>query len=192
LPGAHVGRRRRALCPPGGHGALGEIEGDSHAELLTPLENLAVELDYRVAWVPQIAGCARGLCNRRTRTIEVLESLAPNHQVSVLVHELCHALVGEKGELAAIDYALEEIVVESATYVALAAAGLQTDVDSVPYVAGWAGDQDPLQVVAQAAALIDELARLIEDAIAPADVDEHEEPDVHGAETTGAAESSAA
>ena len=33
-----------------------------------------------------------------------------------MVHELCHALVGEKGELAAIDYALEEIVVESAIF----------------------------------------------------------------------------
>ena len=102
----------------------------------------------------------------------MLATLAPNYRVAVLVHELCHALVGEKGELAAIDYALEEIVVESATYVACAAAGLATDVDSVPYVAGWAGDQDPLQVLAQAAALIDELARLIEDAIAPA---EHED-----------------
>ncbi len=88
------------------------------------------------------------------------------------LHKLCHALVGERDELGSIDYALEEIVVESATYVACASAGLQTDVDSVPYVAGWAGDQDPLQVVAEAAALIDELARLIEDTIAPA---EHED-----------------
>ncbi len=83
------------------------------------------------------------------------------------LHELCHALVGERDELGSIDYALEEIVVESATYIACASAGLATDVDSVPYVAGWAGDKDPLVVVNQAAGLIDELARLIEDAIAP-------------------------
>jgi len=74
--------------------------------------------------------------------------------------------------LRSIDYALEEIVVESATYIACASAGLATDLDSVPYVAGWAGDNDPLAVVEQAAKLIDELARLIEDAIAPA---EHED-----------------
>jgi len=87
--------------------------------------------------------------------------------------------------LAAIDYALEEIAVESATYVACAAAGLETDVDSVPYVAGWAGGQDPLAVVAQAAALIDELARLIEDAIAPADTDRDDDPDAEAAVAVG-------
>ena len=117
----------------------------------------------------------------------MLSSIAPNYGVSVLVHELCHALVGEQGELRAVDYALEEIVVESATYIACATAGLATDVDSVPYVAGWAGDRDPLQVVAQAAGLIDELARLIEDAIAPADTDgaPAEEPDAGSAGTLG-------
>ncbi len=164
------------------------IEGDTHAHLLAPLEALAQGLGYTVVWSPEIRGQAKGLCRQRERRIEVLATLAPNYRVAVLVHELCHALVGERGELGAIDYALEEIVVESATYVACAAAGLETDVDSVPYVAGWAGDQDPLQVVAQAAALIDELARLIEDAIAPADVDEHDEPDASSAETAGAAE----
>ena len=88
--------------------------------------------------------------------------------------------------MAAIDYALEEIAVESATYVACAAAGLATDVDSVPYVAGWAGDQDPLAVVAQAAGLIDELARLIEDAISPAaDTDGDDDPDAETAVAVG-------
>ncbi len=97
----------------------------------------------------------------------------PSHRTQYPpLHELCHALVGERDELGSIDYALEEIVVESATYVACASAGLETDVDSVGYVAGWAGDNDPLAVVEQAAKLIDELARLIEDAIAPA---EHED-----------------
>ena len=161
------------------------IEGDSHAHLLDPLEALARGLGYTVVWSPDIAGRARGLCRRRERQIEVLSTIAPNYRVAVLVHELCHALVGEKGELAAIDYALEEIVVESATYIACAAAGLATDVDSVPYVAGWAGDRDPLQVVAQAAGLIDELARLIEDAIAPADTDaaQDDEPAAQSAGT---------
>ena len=168
------------------------IEGDSHAHLLDPLEALARGLGYTVVWSPEIAGQGKGLCRRGERQIEVLTSLAPNYRVAVLVHELCHALVGERGELAAIDYALEEIVVESATYIACAAAGLATDVDSVPYVAGWAGDRDPLQVVAEAAGLIDELARLIEDAIAPAAVDEHAQPDASSAEAAGEAARSAA
>ena len=148
------------------------IEGNSHAHLLAPLEQLARGLGYSVVWSPELPGGAKGLCRRKERQIEVLSSIAPNYGVSVLVHELCHALVGERDELGSIDYALEEIAVESATYIACASAGLATDVDSVGYVAGWAGDNDPLAVVEQAAKLIDELARLIEDAIAPA---EHED-----------------
>ncbi len=176
------------LAPP----SLGEIEGDSHIALIPRLEALARGLGYQVIWTAELPGRAKGLCRRKAHQIEVLTTIAPNQGVAVLIHEVCHALIGERDELAAIDYALEEIVAESATYVACAAAGLETDVDSVGYVAGWAGDQDPLQVVAEAAALIDELARLIEDAIAPADVDEHAQPDASSAETPGAAESSAA
>jgi len=172
LPGVEAA----PLSPPSA-----PVEGDTHAHLLQPLEQFAQGLGYTVVWSAEIAGGAKGLCRRRQREIEVLTTIAPNYRVAVLVHELCHALVGERGELAAIDYALEEIVVESATYVACAAAGLATDVDSVPYVAGWAGDQDPLAVLAQAAGLIDELARLIEDAISPAADPDGDDPDVESA-----------
>ncbi len=82
------------------------------------------------------------------------------------LHELCHALVGEGEELGGFSYGLEEVVVESTTYIACSAAGLATDVDSIPYVAGWAGDEDPQDLVRQAAAAIDTLARSIEDMIA--------------------------
>jgi len=92
------------------------IEGNSHAHLLAPLEQLARGLGYSVVWSPELPGNAKGLCRRRERQIEVLSSIAPNYGVSVLVHELCHALVGEQGELRAVDYALEEIVVESAIF----------------------------------------------------------------------------
>jgi antirestriction protein ArdC len=153
--------------------SLGTIEGDSHIGLIRPLEELARGLGYQVVWAAEIRGGAHGLCRRgRERQIEVLTSLAANHGVAVLIHEICHAFVGERDELRSIDRRLEEIVVESATYIACACVGLQTDVDSVPYVAGWAGTEDPVAVVQQAAGLIDELARLIEDAIAPADDDE--------------------
>ena len=153
------------LAPP----SLGEIEGDSHIALIPRLEALARGLGYQVIWTAELPGRAKGLCRPKQHQIEVLTTIAPNQGVAVLIHELCHALIGERDELGSIDYALEEIVVESATYIACASAGLQTDVDSVPYVAGWAGDNDPLAVVEQAAKLIDELARLIEDTIAPAE-----------------------
>ncbi len=146
------------LEPP----SLGEIDGDSHADLIPRLEHLARGLGYRVVWTQELPGRAKGLCRREERQIEVQSTIAPNQGVSVLIHEICHALLGQRDELRSIDYALEEIVVESAAYIACASAGLATDVDSVPYVAGWAGDRDPLGVVREAAELIDELVRLVE------------------------------
>jgi hypothetical protein len=55
----------------------------------------------------------------------------------VLVHELAHAPVGREAGLAK---QLEELVVEAVAYVVRAGAGLDSGSDSVPYIAGWAGD----------------------------------------------------
>ncbi len=156
------------LSPPG----QGELGGDSHADLLPALEQLAADTGYSVSWVDELSGGAKGRCNTRKRSIEVLADLAANDRVQVLIHELCHALVAEGGELSGFSYALEEVVVESATFVACASAGLASDVESVPYIAGWAGDDEPAEVVRAAAEAIDTLARLIEDAIVPRDGEE--------------------
>jgi hypothetical protein len=58
--------------------------------------------------------------------------------------------------------------VEAVAYVALTGAGLQTGSDSVPYIAGWNGD-DALEQLQRAAELIDALATRIEQAITPKD-----------------------
>ena len=153
------------LSPPGAEG----IGGDSHAHLLPALEQLAADSGYTLTWVDQLPGGAKGHCHRGAHKIEVLAGLPGNDRVQVLIHELCHMLVGEGGELSGFSYGLEEVVVESATFVACASTGLATDVESVPYIAGWAGDQEPAKVVREAAEAIDTLARLIEAAIAPKD-----------------------
>jgi antirestriction protein ArdC len=149
-----------ALAPPSG----GEVEGDSHAHLIPALERVAGEIGYRVAWQPTLGG-ARGLCHRRERDplIEVVSTLAPNAKVAVLVHELCHALIGPD---AALPYSVEEVVVEAAAYVACSSAGLATDIDSVPYIAGWAKDGDPIDLLQGVATRVDALASRIEAAIA--------------------------
>jgi hypothetical protein len=72
----------------------------------------------------------------------------------VLVHELAHALVGREAGLAK---QLEELVVEAVAYIVCAGAGLDTGSDSVPYIAGWAGD-DALEQLQKTAELIDGLA----------------------------------
>jgi len=97
------------LAPP----SLGEIEGDSHIDLIPRLEELARGLGYRVVWTQELPDRAKGLCRRKQRQIDVLSTISPNQGVSVLIHEICHAFVGERDELRSIDYALEEIVVES-------------------------------------------------------------------------------
>ena len=151
------------LSPPGADG----LGGDSHAELLPALAQLAADSGFALTWVQELPGAAKGRCHKRERVIEVLGGLPANDRVQVGIHELCHALVGEGAELSGFSYGLEEVVVESATFVACASVGLATDVESVPYIAGWAGTEEPAKVVRAAAEAIDTLARLIEDAIAP-------------------------
>jgi antirestriction protein ArdC len=144
------------------------VEGDSHAGLLEPLEALAGELGYTVTY-PQLDR-VEGLCDYRARRISVAAQLAPNGRVAVLVHELAHALVGREAGLAK---QLEELVVEAVAYVVCAGAGLQTGPDSVPYIAAWAG-HDALEQLEKATALIDGLARRIEQAIDPVDTADRE------------------
>jgi len=144
------------------------VEGDSHAGLLGPLERLAGEVGYTVAY--RELERVDGLCDHRARRITVADRLAPNGRVAVLVHELAHALVGREAGLAK---ELEELVVEAVAYVVCAGAGLDTRADSVPYIAGWAGD-DALEQLQKAAELIDGLARRIEQAIAPVEAPDRE------------------
>jgi antirestriction protein ArdC len=159
LPGAEPA----PLDPPGA-----PIEGDSHAGLLAPLEAFAGGLGYTV-YYRQLER-VEGLCDRRGRQIQVAEGLDANGRVAVLVHELAHALVGREAGLAK---RLEELVVEAVAYVVCAGAGLDTGSDSVPYIAGWAGD-DALNQLERTAQLIDSLARRIEEAINPAEAPDRE------------------
>jgi hypothetical protein len=144
------------------------VEGDSHAALLAPLEALALDLGYRVAY--RELEHLDGLCDHRRRRIEVADRLAANARVAVLVHELAHALVGGQAGLAK---QYEETVVEAVAFIVCAGAGLDTSPDSVPYIASWAG-ADPAERLEEAAELIDSLARRIEQAIGQMDRGERE------------------
>jgi hypothetical protein len=130
------------------------LTGDSHAGLFDPLERLAGELGYLV----ERRHVAGGWCDRKAKLI-VIGTDEPNAEVRTLIHELAHALVGEVDEQFA--YAYEEVIVESATYIAAAAAGLDTSGESIPYVAGW-GENGALEAIQQVAELIDRIALRIE------------------------------
>ncbi|HEY5318526.1 MAG TPA: ArdC family protein [Solirubrobacteraceae bacterium] len=137
------------------------ITGNSHAHLLTALENLAAELGYSVRQLP-LDGGVDGWCDYERSEIVVNEQLPANAQVRVLVHEIAHGLgVGYK------QYGREraEVLVDTVTYVVLAGqVGLDVGGESIPYVAGW-GEAGELDAIREYAETIDKIARRIEDAL---------------------------
>lgn len=119
--------------------------------------------------IEPIPGRASGFHEPATSRV-VVEEVGPefsaNAQVGVMVHELAHALVriDRRDEDPKLDYASEEVVVESVAYSVCAALGLDSAGSSVPYVAGWAEQAggDPIESYAE---LIDRLAKRIESAL---------------------------
>jgi hypothetical protein len=138
------------------------ITGDSHAQLLDPLQHLAGELGFTVEQRP-LEGSADGWCDAKQRRIVVNAQLSRNGQVRVLVHEIAHALgVGyrEHGRGRA------EVIVDTATFVVCGSVGLDTSGSSVPYVVGW-GEDGELDAIRGCAQTIDQIARRIEDSLRP-------------------------
>jgi antirestriction protein ArdC len=158
------------LDPP-----IHEISGDELSWALAPLTGLAVELGCSVAYEPMPDGRG-GYYRPSDRSIRLAEGKAPNHTLHTLIHELAHALIAVEREAeggdVAFDYAQEELVVESVTYTVAGALGLRVDDYAIPYLTSWSQDTD-LAVIEQAAGLIDQQAKRIEDtalAAAPAEV----------------------
>jgi hypothetical protein len=93
----------------------------------------------------------------------VSSALPVNARVRVLVHEIAHAVgVGYR------DYGRRhaEMLVDTVTYIVCGSVGLDVSGSSVPYVAGW-GEGGELDAIRAYAQTIDEIARRIEDIIAP-------------------------
>jgi antirestriction factor ArdC-like protein len=136
------------------------VSGDSHHDLLVPLQSFAESLGYSVL-SQEIPGAAGGWCDSSARQIVVDSKLPANAQVRVLIHECAHAL-GVDYEQYSRDQA--EVIVDTVTFVVCASVGLAVEGESVPYVAGW-GQNGALEAVTQFAETIDSIARRIEDAL---------------------------
>ncbi|MGE0028020.1 MAG: ArdC-like ssDNA-binding domain-containing protein [Thermoleophilia bacterium] len=133
------------------------LTGDSHAHLLSALERQAADAAYAVERHDAMPGGADGFVDHRRRVIALSAGLAPNGQVAVLVHELAHvhgARYAEFGRAGA------EVVAETAAFVALSAARLDTSGQAIPYVAGWA-DAAPKEISGYAEA-VHRIARVLE------------------------------
>jgi hypothetical protein len=81
----------------------------------------------------------------------------------VSFHELAHALVRvvrEAGDFP-LNYASEELVVETVAYIVASTLGIDTAPSSIPYLASWA-QSAPIAAIEHAAKLIDTIAARIE------------------------------
>lgn len=133
-------------------------DGDDLAKHLPALEAHARELGYLVLrYVPE--GGALGFCDPIGMRIVISPELSANAQVSTLVHELAHA----EG-LSYKDYSRGEceVIVECVTAIVLGSLGFDAASFSVPYIAGWAQDDDGLDALEKFASTIDGTARKIE------------------------------
>ena len=140
--------------------APAELEGNSHAHLEPALVTLATELGYSVS-TEELDGETGGYCNPTAKRIVIAADHSPNGRVRVLVHEIAHAL-----GIGYADYGRSgaETIVEAATYIVLAGQGFDVEAASVPYVAGWSGE-DGVAKLRTFAETIDAVARRIESAL---------------------------
>jgi hypothetical protein len=137
------------------------IDGDSHGHLLEPLARLAGEIGFSMT-LATLDGERRGFCDYLAKRIVIDDRQAPNAKVRVAIHELAHAL-GVSSQRFGRERA--EVIAECAAFVVAAGLHLETGGESIPYLAGW-GEDGALTAVSEAAELIDQIARRIEDALA--------------------------
>jgi hypothetical protein len=145
------------------------LTGDTHAELLDPLDAFASTLGFTVSF-EAIDGPGGGWCDYTAKRIVVDQAQPANARVRILVHELAHALgVGYK------DYGRRkaEVIVDTVTYIVCAGAGLDVGGESIPYIAGW-GENGALEAVSEFAGVIDTLARKLEEAITVDQLDDEQ------------------
>lgn len=158
---------------PGGAAPLSAptvaLTGDELACRWPSLVTLAEEIGSPVALAP-IPGGADGFYEIKTKRIVVDDRLAGNARVSTLIHELAHALVAadRRDEDQRLTYAQEEVVAETVAFSVCSGLGFDTSGESVPYVASYAGVAG-VDAIRDHAALIDRLAKRIEDALAASD-----------------------
>ena len=148
------------LDPP-----IAEVQGDSLAWALGPLEQLAAELGYTVVYRPLEPGHG-GSCNPHTKVLTINSDQAVNARVDVECHELAHALVrhDRQDDDPKLDYAQEELVAESVAHIAVSFVGLDSSASAVPYLASWAESAAP-GTFERIAGLVDRLARRLEDTL---------------------------
>jgi antirestriction protein ArdC len=139
------------------------LEGDELAWAWSPLVDLAGEIGCSVT-VERLPNGYDGYYQSHQQLISISGLHSPNHRVATLVHEVGHLVL--RAEREADDYPFgycgEELVVESVAFTVCGSLGLDTSVNSVPYMASWA-EGASMETIESAAATIDRVAKRIED-----------------------------
>jgi hypothetical protein len=151
------------VAPP----AMVRIEGDELAwtwPLLVQFAADELQLPMVVEDLP--AGGPDGYLSLREKRIVVAQRLPVNERAAVSFHELAHALVRVERQAGdfPLNYASEELVVETVAYIVASTLGIDTSVSSIPYLASWA-QSAPIAAIEHAAKLIDTIAGRIESAL---------------------------
>lgn len=142
----------------------GKLEGATHVDHLHRLHTAIADSDLvdRVVLEDLSEKPEGGSFNGRTKVLTIDSSVPPNSQLRTMVHEFAHAH-GVSYEAFTRDTA--EVIVDAATYIVCAGIGLDVSVESVPYIAGWGGENvvEKLEAVAK---VIHAVAHEIEDVFA--------------------------
>jgi hypothetical protein len=132
-----------------------ELTGDELFDLHAPIEQMARELGYSVVYEDMTSG--HGMVDDRVWKITVNRNMSGNMIVHTLLHELFHV----EGNVNYKDYPRDEaeVIVESATVMALGMLGFDVSGASVPYIASWAkGD---IKMVEKHMKLVDDLVKKV-------------------------------
>lgn len=132
-------------------------EAPSVWNLTEKSDEKALTLSYQIKALPFVGVCdekAREEGNYRPSTgdIEIKFSHKANAFCGVFLHEYCHKMIHEDLKdsegLKGIDRALEEIIVESCSYILCSLAGIDTETASFAYVACWLenGDKEDSEI----------------------------------------------
>lgn len=134
-----------------------KVEGDELNVHIPALEGMARELGVVVRF-REDTGSADGWYDAKNSEIVINRNLTGNGIVRTLIHELCHAY----GNVNYTDYSREEaeVLVESATVMALGMLDFDIRETSVPYIVAWGGD---LEILKNRALLVDTLVKDISD-----------------------------
>lgn len=138
------------------------VDGELLAQIVPKLALLADEIGCTISW-EAMSGQCHGYLDPESWRIGIDTGLSGNGKVKTLCHELANALIRleRQPQDPELDYAAEELVVESVAYTCVGALGIRSVRHSIPCLASWA-ERCELEVLERTAGLIDRLASRIE------------------------------